>query len=174
MTHLVSWRQATLADAELLRQFTCCLHMPVSMGRRRDLCEGRWAHDVQTHIRVDALSVQAGFRHLDHRLMLLFDGSSLVGVAAHEQLAQQPESRWLECLAVSTAVRGKKLSNAQRASTCLFEHVIHDMKGRVPPAGQMKAKVHPGNMRSLGLLDRMDCNVSTDAGTGFFPVSLRL
>lgn len=164
MTGPVSWRRADPRDELLLKGFTCCRHLP-AYGTKRSICTRPYAHSIQTYVRLEALGQQQAYAHLDYRLMLLFDGPDLVGIAAHEncRVSEGRAARFVECIAVASDVQGKALSDGVAASRALTSRLLMDIRGCSPVPQVVVSEVHQDNVRSQGLLRRLGCTFATSA-----------
>lgn len=158
---------------EELRDFVCCLPHPRYGGRPR--CPEEWSHKVQKHIQNSAIarSRVAGGEPLDNRLLLLWDGGQLVGVAAHERVESQAlPRRSIEFLAVRTQMRKTLLSDGRRCSDALLDLVIEDAKERDTLLTELVAVVDHRNRRSLQFMQRRDAQVGSAVIEGCRPVLL--
>lgn len=111
-------------------------------------------------MRTDALSESGGAsgRARDHRLLLLYDGDVLAGVAAH-RLTDQPKAavrpgREILFIAVRTELRGELLEDGTRASDRILSEVLGDAVDREPQLTHLGAAVHTDNRRSRAFLVR--------------------
>ncbi|MCF4136534.1 GNAT family N-acetyltransferase [Streptomyces sp. Tue 6430] len=153
----VSWRRGDKRDRQLLESFACC---PADHPQRR-ACDQPWAHEVQTYFRCDAItSCNEHNAVYDQRLLLVLDGTDLVGAAVHALTkADDPagvRERALVAYAVGVDYQGKSLSDGRRASAAVLDAVFMDIASR-HGEGQvvfLHASVHPANEASRTVLSR--------------------
>jgi hypothetical protein len=107
--------------------------------------------------------MNARINEYDQRLILLKDGSRLVGAAVHYRLPADPAEveptqfeRRLDAFAVVADLQGKDLSDGRRASTTLLDAVRDDVASRHIPEDTvfLTALVAPDNIASKTALKR--------------------
>ncbi|MER6112675.1 hypothetical protein [Streptomyces hirsutus] len=116
---------------------------------------------MQTYFRRDAIaSCNQHNAVYDQRLLLVLDGTELVGVAAHALTeADDPvgfRERALVAYAVSVDHQGKSLSDGRRASAAVLDAVFTDIASRhgEEQVVFLHASVHTANEASRTVLSR--------------------
>ncbi|WP_329266610.1 hypothetical protein [Streptomyces sp. NBC_01451] len=116
---------------------------------------------MQTYFRRDAItSCNQHEAVYDQRLLLVLDGTDLVGAAVHALTeADDPagfRERALVAYAVGVDHQGKSLSDGRRASTAVLEAVFMDIVSRhvEEQVVFLHASVHPANEASRTVLSR--------------------
>lgn len=170
---MVQAEAGTRFHRDLLWTFQCCAPHERPVDSRRPICLEPWSHEVQTHVREDALARSNIGRgaEVDHRLLLLFDDQSLVAVGAHERSRL---GRTIEFLAVQSSMRGANLSDGRRCADVALQMLLDDALQRDGGPLEVAGKVDLRNLRSLGFLRRRGFMVSEAVLGGCHPVLLQL
>ncbi|MCM1973195.1 MULTISPECIES: hypothetical protein [Streptomyces] len=147
-----------------MQQFACC---PSTDSPHANDCSQSWAHEIQSYLRQRALKYcLLNPRARDQRLLLIEDGSALVGAVVHALTdADDPQGirdRVIVVYAVALSHQGKQLSDGRRASHAVLDAAVADAVSRHEQETQivLNALVDPRNvsscacLRSYGLLPR--------------------